>query len=398
MKPSVLFFVLGFIFPSFVNAQTHTCGTGEKESVDFRAFNQGFHSLNRSTGGPTMRIIPVAVNIIYDSQYANISDAQVNDGIDVLNDAFGGIYGGVNTNIQFCLAGINRAEDANLAYVVKRGNEFDAKALIGEDPFRYLNVWLVEELREPDQTLIFGWTPYPQFLNTFPDLDGIMLFHRAWGSIGSAENFEKTDEGKIAVHEVGHWLGLLHTFDGGCDYAWNCNTEGDCCCDTPPQSQPYYKCKPRRNSCNTDSPDERDPIHNYMGYTPDACRYEFTQCQADRMNFYLENIRFDAFFETGDCPMFKKGEQAALLPGRLVLEVAPNPVVGTAHIGFALPQAMPYTLALYDARGVQLQVRQGLGQQGDQRCDLDLAGQAPGLYFVRLVAGGRAATVRLVVQ
>ncbi|KAF2266104.1 hypothetical protein CC78DRAFT_165555 [Lojkania enalia] len=96
---------------------------------------------------------------------------------------------------------------------------------------------------------------------------------------GLMDGFNK---GKTAVHETGHWLGLLHTFEG-----YSCDGPGDYIDDTPMESQSTDGCpeSPPKQSCPNQPGDMKDdPIHNYMDYSTDACYTGFTQKQHDRMH------------------------------------------------------------------------------------------------------------------
>lgn len=76
--------------------------------------------------------------------------------------------------------------------------------------------------------------------------------------------------GKVAVHQVGHWLGLYHTAQGGC------SDPGDYVNDTPAQKVPSFECKVL-DTCPEMA--GNDPVHNFMDYTPDSCKTEFTPGQ-----------------------------------------------------------------------------------------------------------------------
>ncbi|KAG6916489.1 hypothetical protein DXG01_006615 [Tephrocybe rancida] len=115
-----------------------------------------------------------------------------------------------------------------------------------------------------------GYATYPQAYNGDPTLDGVVLANSAIPG-GSDPNY---NQGKALIHEMGHWFGLYHTFEGGC------TEPNDQIPDTPQERYPGF-CS-EKDSC----PDNAgsDPIHNFMDYGYDSCINEFTQGQINQMN------------------------------------------------------------------------------------------------------------------
>lgn len=115
--------------------------------------------------------------------------------------------------------------------------------------------------------------------------DRVVIYYRAFGNPGTYG--APYNQGDTTVHEVGHYLGLYHTFQGGCAAASGCSNNGDLICDTNPEGSPNFSPCTRSSACGA----WLDPTTNFMDYSDDACMFEFSSNQKNRMRCTLANYR-----------------------------------------------------------------------------------------------------------
>jgi hypothetical protein len=225
--------------------------------------------------------IPVVVNVIYKTSAENISDAQIQSQIDVLNEDFNAtnadvaqtpaLFAGTiaDMDLQFVLVGVNRKSSTKKSWGT---NDDMKKASRGgidpTNPTEYLNMWVVNKMVSQGSTIL----GYAQFPGGSPATDGVVIGYNFFGRVGTLS--APFDKGRTATHEVGHWLNLRHI--------WGDATCGnDLVSDTPSHNSSNFGCPsfPHYSTCSG-TPVEM--TMNYMDYTDDACMYMFSAGQKQR--------------------------------------------------------------------------------------------------------------------
>ncbi len=248
------------------SARLYRCGTPPptpSEKIQANRVITALRSYRVNFRGTTT--VPVRFHIIHQGQAGYLPDRQLKAQVALLNSAY------APANLEFKIVDVNLHEnDAWFYHQPGTDAEAEMKTALGKDTAGSLNIYTAE----PGGGLL-GYATFPWWYNDTPQLDGVVLHH---ASLPEASNSPAWpyDLGMTAVHEVGHWAGLYHTFQGGCD------APGDDVADTAFEANAATGCPLQQPSA---CPGETrfDPVENYMDYSDDACMKHFTPMQYQRI-------------------------------------------------------------------------------------------------------------------
>lgn len=256
----------------------------------------------------TPLIIPIVFHIVSQTGTpigtgANITDEQVLSQIPILNANYN--YAGqpeplipdvfkplvANCQVKFCVAqfdpygNVTTGIERNTFPVPTWNTEGEIDSILKPatrwDTSYYLNIWTVDMGGSLLSEGLLGYSSIPYV--TDPSADGVVVRYDVIGNTGNL--LPGSEGGKTPTHEVGHWLGLFHTFG---------NNDGTCgtdyIADTPPEAYANYNC-PSWPHISCDNGPDGDIFVDFMDYTNDGCGGMFTIDQAQRMHNILDDYR-----------------------------------------------------------------------------------------------------------
>lgn len=199
----------------------------------------------------------------------DVTTTMINNQINVLNNAF------ASWGWSFNLVTVTRTTNSTWYTKCYGSSENQMKNALRQGTADDLNIYSCAPSGG-----ILGYATFPSSYASQPKKDGVVILHSSMPG-GTAAPYNLGDTG---THEVGHWMGLYHTFQGGC------TGSGDFVSDTPAEASPAFGCPSGRNTCSTAG---NDPITNFMDYTDDSCMFQFSAGQDARMDSMFTTYRYN---------------------------------------------------------------------------------------------------------
>lgn len=370
--------------------------------------------------------IPIVVHVIHRVQdnlgaNTNISDLQIEDQLRILNEDYSKtnpefpnpprnsfINNAGNPQLQFCLAtidpsgnpttGITRTATTKLAWDADDNNEANYMKLTSQggidnwDPLKYLNIWVCNLTNSSGggQTLGYAYLPGLQGNNNQSWKDGLVVDYQFFGTTGSVSSFS---DGRTATHEIGHYLGLNHTFceeydnqgnavccDNDNDSWWGGNVD-----DTPACKDIYFgpvNSLTNNNTCNDLSysnifnTNVLDMDENYMSYALNT--WMFSQGQVDLMLATLNASTIQGgrrnLWQNSTVTMNCSGSVNIQNNKPIYLNVYPNPSTGKIFINSSINYN---DISMYNIIGKEFH----LNKEKKQNI-IDISNLSNGIYFI----------------
>ena len=251
------------------------CSTKDVDEASATEIQSGLDRFNagrgkgkiRKSGSVTVQVFFHVINQGRGIANGDVPMKMLQDQMDVLNASFSGTTGGANTPFRFVMIGVDRTTNAAW-YNATPGTaaEREMKTALHVGGANVLNFYTNNMGGN-----LLGWATFPFWYANDPLMDGVVCLYDSLPGGRTAIY----SEGDTGTHEVGHWLGLFHTFQGGCAANYN-----DFVADTPSERSPAFYCPVGRDTCPGPGV---DPIENFMDYSQDSCMYQFTAGQSGRM-------------------------------------------------------------------------------------------------------------------